>query len=73
MNHNVGSTIDSPRVGGSTSPRHLSDTKQLPNGNSENKYEYRGTCFTYFEFNPETKIIVGWHSEGTDQDCEIEQ
>lgn len=71
MAHNVSSSIDSPNVVGSTLSKYLMESKSLPNGNIENKYSGRGTCRTFFEFNPETRIIVGWHYEGTEQDCII--
>jgi hypothetical protein len=71
MSHNVGSALDNPNVVGSTNPAYLMESKLLPNGNIENKYRGRDTCRIFFEFNPKTRIIVGWRYEGSDRDCVI--
>lgn len=71
MAHNVGSTIDDPNVIGSTLPKHLMESKTLPSGNIENKYKGRRTCRKFFEFDPKTRVIVGWHFEGSEEDCVI--
>ena len=71
MNHNVGDSIDDPRVVGSAEPKYLLESKSLPNGNIENTYQGRGSCRIFFEYNPQTRIIVAFRFEGTEQDCEI--
>ncbi|MCL2761517.1 MAG: hypothetical protein FWD70_07730 [Desulfuromonadales bacterium] len=45
------------------------DSKELPNGNIENKYKYRRTCVYFYEIDPKTHIIVGARFEGKDTDC----
>ena len=70
-NHNIGSTIDRPRDVGSTNPDYLLTSRTLPNGNVENTYRGRGTCRSFYEFDPRTRIILGFRWEGTEQDCEI--
>ncbi len=47
------------------------DTKVLPNGNIENKYKYRGTCFYIYEIDPKTRKIVGARFEGSEKDCVV--
>lgn len=71
MAHNVGSSIDNPNVAGSTYYKSLVGSNSLPNGNIENKYRDRGTCRYFFEFDPETRIIVSWRFEGSEKDCVI--
>lgn len=71
MSHNVGSSIDMPRVAGSARAEYLLGSKILPNGNIENQYRGRGTCRVFFEFDPITSIIVNWRFEGGERDCEI--
>lgn len=66
---NVGTTIDKPALGESTNPRGLLESKRLPNGNIENKYKRRGTCRVFYEFDPDTRIIVSWRFEGKTSDC----
>lgn len=51
--------------------KYLIDSKVLPNGNIENGYLFRGTCRYFFEYAPDTKVIVGWRFEGSEQDCII--
>ena len=43
----------------------------LENGNTENKYIYRKSCFYFFEVEKETNVIVGWRFEGSVKDCQI--
>jgi hypothetical protein len=71
MEHNIGSTIDSPNVAGSAETKSLLASKALPNGNIENEYKYRGTCRTFFEYEKKSKIIVSWHYQGSEKDCVI--
>jgi len=71
MEFNVGSSIDKPREPGVALPKYLLGSRTLQNGNIENEYQDRGTCRYFFEFNPETRIIVGWRYEGSEKDCAI--
>ena len=71
MNANVGSKIDKPFAAGSANPNFLMESRRLPNGNIENKYKYIRSCRTFFEFDPKTRIIVGWRFEGKTSDCVI--
>lgn len=44
--------------------------RELPNGNIENAYGYNlGKCMTFYEFDPETRIIVNWRFEGLKRHC----
>ena len=49
----------------------LIDSKQLLNGNIENKYRHEGTCIYFFEVDPKTRTIVGARFEGKEPDCVI--
>lgn len=71
MNHNFGSSLDAPRVSGSTHPKYLITTRSLPDGQAENEYRGRGTCKKFFQFDPKTRIITGFRFEGSDSDCAI--
>lgn len=71
MNSNVGSSIDKPREPGVALARYLLGSRDLPNGNIENEYLDRGSCRYFFEFDPKTRIIIGWRFEGSERDCEI--
>ena len=70
MSGNVGKIIDGPSTLWVKSDRYVA-TRQLSNGNAENEYRLRGTCRYFFEFNPETRVIVGWRFEGSENDCVI--
>lgn len=71
MASNVGSPIDKPREPGIALAKYFLGSRVLPNGNIENEYQDRGTCRYFFEFNPKTRIIVGWRFEGSERDCEV--
>lgn len=63
----VGKTIQFFRTG-SAPPE--GKAKRLPNGNLEDEYWlYKGACRIYYEYNPETGIIVRWRFEGGEQNC----
>lgn len=70
MSGNVGKKIGGPSTLWVKPDRYIG-AKQLPNGNTENEYKLRGTCRYFFEFEPETHIIVGWRFAGSEQDCAI--
>jgi hypothetical protein len=70
-NHNIGSSIDDPRVVGSTNQKNLLGSRTLPNGNVEHSYKWRGSCRKFFEYDPKTRIIVAFRWEGSEQDCEV--
>jgi hypothetical protein len=69
MSHTVGKHIDDPHTW--ARPDRYVGNKVLPNGNTENEYEFRGACRYYFEIDWKTRIIVGWRFEGSERDCEI--
>ena len=76
MQRDVGRSIDDPNtlvyIVANYEPHLLMESKILENGNVENKYRYRiRTCRTFFEYNPETRIIVSWRFEGEENDCYI--
>lgn len=71
MSHNVGMRIDESRGDNWAIQKYLVNTVWHSNGNVENEYEFRGTCRYFFEFDPKTRIIVGWRFEGSEHDCEI--
>ena len=70
MQSNVGSSIDNSRTWAGPHFKPIK-SKELKNGNTENEYEFRGTCHYFFEFNPETRIIEKWRFEGSEKDCAI--
>lgn len=45
--------------------------RNLSNGNIENEYKWRGTCKYFFEFDPQTRIIVSWRFTGSEGDCTV--
>jgi hypothetical protein len=52
-------------------PEQLIGLKTLPNGNIEESYKFRNSCFYYYEIDPKAHLIVGWRFEGTERDCQI--
>ncbi|TAJ17835.1 MAG: hypothetical protein EPO47_09985 [Rugosibacter sp.] len=52
-------------------PEQLIGRKTLSNGNVEEFYKFRNSCFYYYEIDPRAHLIVGWRFEGTERDCEI--
>ena len=52
-------------------PKAFVARRDLPNGNFENEYSFRGTCRYIFEYDPPTRKIVAWRFEGSEQDCAI--
>lgn len=71
MASNVGSLIDNPREPGVALDKYLLGSRILPNGNIENEYQDRGSCHYFFEFDPKTRIIIGWRFEGSERDCAV--
>jgi len=65
---NIGCSIDKPRSPG-VILRKLLSSRMLPNGNIENEYHEWRSCRYFFEYDPETRIIVGWRFEGSEEDC----
>lgn len=70
MRSDVGRSLDDPHTWAGPHFKPIS-VRELPNGNVENEYEFRGTCRYFFEFNPETRIIFAWRFEGSEKDCAI--
>ncbi len=71
MDFNMGSSIDEPREAGVALSKYLLSSRTLLNGNIENKYRHVRSCRYFFEYNPETRNIVGWRFEGSQPDCVI--
>ncbi len=69
MQVNVGRSIDDTRSW--KRPDRLLGRKVLENGNIENEYEYTRTCRYFFEYDPETRIVVNWRFEGKESDCVV--
>ncbi len=69
MQVNVGRSIDNTRSW-VRPDRYLGNTV-LENGNIENEYKYIRTCRYFFEYDPETRIIVNWRFEGEESDCVV--
>ena len=59
MQRDVGRSIDD------FSYLQTKSSRQLPNGNIENEY-WLGPCPVFYEFDPETRIIVDWWFEEND-------
>jgi hypothetical protein len=52
----------------------LMDSRRLPNGNLENKYDYstrHGRCVYFREIDRKTGRVIGWRTEGDDSGCLI--
>jgi len=44
--------------------------KQLPNGSIEREYWLRkGACRFFYEYDPNTEIIIRWRYEGGEENC----
>ncbi len=69
MSSNVGRSIEKVRMWLDNTPERLVGSRNLQNGNIENEYRYRRSCRTFFEFDPNTRIIVRWRFEGLKEDC----
>lgn len=67
MRANVGRRIDDTRSW--VRPDRYLGSTVLENGNIENKYKYIRTCRYFFEYDPETLIIIHWRCEGQEGDC----
>jgi hypothetical protein len=72
MNANVGRNAEDPRASIKRYSAKVAGKTQLPNGNTEVKYQaaYAG-CIVYFEVDAKTNIIVGWRFEGDEKVCAI--
>lgn len=69
MSHTVGESIDDRRSWAYPDPDRYLGSKVLKNGNIENEYKLQRTCRYFFEYDPETRIIVNWRFEGKEGDC----
>ncbi len=65
----VGESIDGPR-NWARKDRFLRAI-ELPGGNIENEYMFRGSCRYFYEYEPSSRVIVGWRYEGKNADCAI--
>lgn len=71
MGANVGRKINGSDRSHWAIPEYFVGSKSLPNGNIENEYKYIRTCRYFFEYDPETRIIVNWRFEGKESDCVV--
>lgn len=71
LNATVGKSIDEIPPYQLPHPEDLLESKLLGNGNTENKYKYRGTCRYILEINPQSRKIVNARYEGKDEDCYV--
>ena len=71
LNSQIGKNIDEVPYYQIPHREDMINSKNLPNGNIENEYKYRGTCRYFYEINPVTHKIVGARFEGNDKDCSI--
>lgn len=46
-------------------------TRSIDNGNIEYKYTLVRSCFYIVEVDSKSGVIVGWHFEGSEEDCVI--
>jgi len=70
----VGVRLDNPYTW--ADPNRLVSESQLLNGNIENEYILmsvgpQANCRYFYEYDPETRIIVGWRFEGSEEDCVV--
>ena len=62
----IGKTIQFLRSG----TGHPESVKKLTNGNIEEEYSIRkGKCRIFYEYAPDTGIIVNWRFEGGEKEC----
>lgn len=65
----VGESIDAPH-NWARQDRFLRAI-ELPGGNIENEYKLRDSCRYFYEYEPSSRVIVGWRYEGQEADCSI--
>lgn len=71
LSSEVGRAVDGPNRAVWAVDERLQRSSVLPNGNMENEYKYRGTCRYFFEYDPETRVIVRWRFTGDKKDCVV--
>jgi hypothetical protein len=71
LGQSVSKSIDDPPRLTNAYPDRLISSKVLGNGNIENEYRWYGACRYFYEINPTTRVIVGWHFEGGQSECYI--
>src|SRR2546427_12071774 len=69
MQSDVGESMDNPYVYRNQYRNRLVETRELLNGNIEEKFNRHPRCPVFFEINKKSRTIVGWRYEGTDDDC----
>jgi hypothetical protein len=69
LNSNIGKNINEIPSVHFPQGKNMIDSKVLPNGNIENKYNYKGTCRYYYVIDPKTHKIISARFEGKDEDC----
>ena len=71
FNNDIGKRADDPSSIVARYPEWFAGSQVLPNGNTENKYQWKDDCVYFYEIEKNSRIIVGWHFEGTESACEI--
>ena len=65
----VGRSAEDPQVSFNYYREDRGPATVLPNGNSEQQYHFGTGCEVFFEIGKESKKIVGWRYEGTEETC----
>lgn len=71
MRAKIGMFYDDPASFTGINTKGFVSSNILLNGHMENGYKHRGSCIYYFEIDPESRKIVGWRYEGTENDCSV--
>ena len=65
----IGKSASDPNVLINRYPEDRGASKPLPNGNTEQEYRFRRGCLVYFEIDSNSKNIIGWRYEGSEDAC----
>ena len=71
MSSDVGRKADDPSAYRNHYRSLLVATRELPNGNIEEKFDRHPQCPVFFEINNASNKIVGWRYEGDAKSCVI--
>jgi len=71
MQSDIGKRADDPYVYRNHYRNLLVDTRELPNGNIEEKFNRLPQCPVFFEIDKRSRKIVGWRYEGSEENCVI--
>lgn len=70
----VGKSIDDPSLLVGNYPKREVGSRTLSNGNLEKGFDMEnpwGHCRIYYEVNPQSRIIIAWRFEGSDEACAV--